>query len=95
MKELHNDKYYFDKGFALQILQDLYDSEINASISWMWDGGIDVKLGGLSWYNQNSAFDDSVTVKTIKEACEWLKEQAFIYYPNSKFTHDYNRGETE
>ena len=27
------------------ILNDLYASEINASISWLWDGGIDVKLG--------------------------------------------------
>jgi len=28
-----------------KILNDLYASEINASISWIWDGGIDVKLG--------------------------------------------------
>jgi hypothetical protein len=28
-----------------EILGDLYASEINASISWLWDGGIDVKLG--------------------------------------------------
>lgn len=25
--------------------QEIYDSEINVSISWFWDGGIDVKLG--------------------------------------------------
>jgi len=28
-----------------EILRALYDSEINASISWLWDGGIDVQLG--------------------------------------------------
>jgi hypothetical protein len=28
-----------------EILQALYDSEINAAISWLWDGGIDVRLG--------------------------------------------------
>jgi hypothetical protein len=27
------------------ILDDLYESEINASISCLWDGGIDVMLG--------------------------------------------------
>jgi len=27
------------------ILQRLYDSEINVCIQWLWDGGIDVKLG--------------------------------------------------
>jgi hypothetical protein len=26
-------------------LQKIYDSEIDVSISWLWDGGIDVKLG--------------------------------------------------
>jgi hypothetical protein len=29
------------------ILDDLHDSEINVAISWLWDGGIDVKLGGI------------------------------------------------
>jgi hypothetical protein len=29
------------------ILDDLYDSEINVAISWLWEGGIDVKLCGI------------------------------------------------
>ena len=29
------------------ILDDLYDSEINPEMSWLWDGGIDVKLAGM------------------------------------------------
>jgi hypothetical protein len=28
-----------------EILGALYKSEINASISWLWDGGIEVQLG--------------------------------------------------
>jgi hypothetical protein len=28
-----------------EILDDLYASEINVEISWLWDGGIDVKVG--------------------------------------------------
>ena len=26
-------------------LQKIYDSEINVRISWLWDGGIDIRLG--------------------------------------------------
>ena len=26
-------------------LQRIYDSEINVRIDWLWDGGIDVRLG--------------------------------------------------
>lgn len=26
-------------------LQKIYDSEINLRISWLWDGGIEVRLG--------------------------------------------------
>ena len=26
-------------------LQKIYDSEINVEVSWLWDGGIEVRLG--------------------------------------------------
>ena len=26
-------------------LQKTYDSEINVEISWLWDGGIDIRIG--------------------------------------------------
>ena len=32
-------------GTLEQELQKIYDSEINLSISWMWDAGFDLKLG--------------------------------------------------
>ena len=32
-------------GTLEQELQKIYDSEINSSISWMWDAGFDLKLG--------------------------------------------------
>jgi hypothetical protein len=32
-------------------LQKIYDSEINFEITWLWDGGVDVKLGhGFTGY---------------------------------------------
>jgi hypothetical protein len=33
-----------DRDLAVE-LQKIYDSEINISMSWMWDGGIRVRLG--------------------------------------------------
>lgn len=71
------------------MLQDLYDSEINARISWNWDGGVDVQLGGLPGYNEDAKYDERDNVKTITEAEEWLKQKAFEYYPYSTFTKKY------
>jgi hypothetical protein len=49
-----------------EILISLYASEINASISWLWDGGIDVKLGdSLNGYKAEGKVD------TFGEAAEW------------------------
>jgi hypothetical protein len=28
-----------------QELQEIYDSEINITVSWLWDGGVDVRMG--------------------------------------------------
>jgi hypothetical protein len=34
-----------NEGMLALELQRIYDSEINIRISWLWDGGIDVRLG--------------------------------------------------
>ena len=70
-----------------QILADLYDSEINASISWFWDGGIDVALGDE--LNGYVAHDQ---LKTLAEAAEWLRAKAVEHYPDSEFTRKHARG---
>ena len=58
------------------ILNDLYASEINASISWLWDGGIDVKLGDpLNGYKAEGK------VNTFAEAAAWLRDQACTQLP--------------
>jgi hypothetical protein len=66
------------------ILDDLYESEINASISWFWDNRIDVKLGDpLNGY----AAEDKVS--TLAEAAAWLRDQACQHYPDSEFARKY------
>jgi hypothetical protein len=66
------------------ILQALYDSEINASISWLWDGGIDVKLG-----DELTGYDAEGQVSTFAEATAWFRGQACRHYPDSGFARKY------
>jgi hypothetical protein len=51
-----------------EILRALYDSEINASISWLWDGGIDVQLG-----DELNGYKAEGKVSTFAEATAWLE----------------------
>ena len=55
-------------GTLEQELQKIYDSEINLSISWMWDAGFDLKLGM------------SLAASWRKDKCGVRR----IYFPGSK-----------
>ena len=74
-----------DKPMNLEeILQALYDSEINDSISWLWDGGIDVALG-----DELNGYIADGQVSTFAEATAWLRDQACKHYPDSGFARKY------
>jgi hypothetical protein len=64
------------------ILDDLYASEISASISWVWDTGFYVTLG-------SPIFAEKPSAASIREAVEWLRDQALDYYPESDFARKY------
>jgi hypothetical protein len=64
------------------ILNDLYESEINASISWIWDGGFYAVLGSPK-QAEGWAFP------TIGAAVAWLRDQACAHYPDSEFARKY------
>jgi hypothetical protein len=66
------------------ILDDLYASEINVDISWLWDGGIDVRLG-----DQLNGYKAEGKVSTMHEAAVWLRGQACKHYPDSGFAGKY------
>ena len=66
------------------ILDDLCASEINASISWLWDGGIVVELG-----DPLNGYDAEGKVSTVAEAALWLRDQACTHYPDSEFARKY------
>lgn len=71
------------------ILQDLYDSEINFSLTCFWDGGFDACLGDLhNGFITHDTFkgDD----RNISQIILWLRDQALINYPDSEFAKKYS-----
>lgn len=64
----------------MSVLQALYDSEINFSISTLWDGGFDVKLG-----DEVSGIKAIANCGSMEAADQWLKDKAIELYPESDF----------
>ena len=74
----------------MSVMEDLYHSEINASITWFWDGGFNVRLGDdlNGWCAESTQYDwDSVEA--------WLKDKAIINFPNSEFAKEYKEKKDE
>lgn len=62
------------------VMEALYDSEINCSVSCFWDNGWDVKLGDpMNGYKAEANF------RYLWEAADWLKTEAMERYPDSQF----------
>lgn len=64
----------------MSILQELYDSEINATIEWFWDGGFDLNLG-----DGMNGFVAKGCALSWAEAEDWLEHEAIKHYPDSVF----------
>ena len=58
-------------------LQRIYDSEINVSISWLWDGGIDVRLG-----DEMNGYLAEESVSSTGDILPWLQESIAHFYPH-------------
>jgi len=61
-------------------LQKIYDSEINVSIFWEWDGGILIKLG-----DEMNGFKEVGGVDKMEDIVPYLKEKIKLHYPNSTY----------
>jgi disulfide oxidoreductase YuzD len=64
------------------ILDQLCESHIAGSISWVWDGGFYATIGEPKRAEKYSA-------ASAGEAIEWLRDQAILHYPDSEFAHQY------
>lgn len=64
----------------MNVLQALYNSEINFELSTFWDGGFEWKLGDAV-----NGFKESGTAETLIGAEVALAEAALRHYPDSIF----------
>ena len=62
------------------VMEALYASEINCSISSFWDGGYEVKLG-----DELNGFKVCESVDTLEDAAIWLGVVARQHYPDSVY----------
>jgi hypothetical protein len=68
----------------MSVMQDLYHSEINVSISTFWDGGYDVKLG-----DESNGFKAEANLDLWGQVGPWLIDAAIKHYPKSLFAKMY------
>ena len=61
-------------------LQRIYDSEINVRIGWLWDGGIDVRLG-----DEMNGYLAEENVASTGDIVPWLQESIAHFYPHSTY----------
>lgn len=66
------------------LLNKLYNSEINVSISSFYDGGFTCKIG-----DEMNGFKAETTSTDLDEIETWLKDKAIELYPNSKFATNF------
>jgi hypothetical protein len=61
-------------------LQRIYENEVNARIGWLWDGGIEVRLG-----DEVNGFLAEETVEFVADIVPWLQETIAHFYPTSSY----------
>ena len=70
-----------------EILQKIYDSEINLSIGWMWDGGIEYAIADLTYLDGEVK---NTGTNNIQEAVIIIADDVKDKYPNSSFAKWWN-----
>lgn len=71
----------------MSVLQDLYHSEINFTVSTFWDGGFDVKLG-----DPRNGFVAQTNCNRWGMVEPWLIAAAIEHFPDSLFARMYRDG---
>ena len=69
------------------ILQDIYDSEINLTISWFWDEGINIVIG-----DNTNGIRKARNFDTIRQALSYLAVAVSEMYPDSDFARKWTNG---
>jgi hypothetical protein len=90
-----------------QVLQALYDSEINVTITWLWDGGFDFAFISYMEFGESGTPADDIEsfikpeprvsespwhhCKKAAELAEAIHRQALAQYPQSGYAKLYGR----
>jgi hypothetical protein len=67
--------------------QKIYDSEINIRICWLWDGGIEVRLG-----DDVNGFLAEENVSCVAGVVPWLQEAIAHFFPTSSYAASLSAG---
>lgn len=73
-----------------ETIQRLYDSEINVTITMLWDGGIEVGL--VSYMESLQDSPETRNVRTAAEIAPTLHQLALRFYPESTYVRKYGGG---
>jgi hypothetical protein len=69
-----------------QVIEQLYDSEINAGLQSDWDGGITVWLGGPADTPGNHCLSSRTFMRSeFDDIALWLDEEARRLFPDSVY----------
>lgn len=76
-----------ERAALLNVLEDLYDSEINCGLSSFWDSGFNVWIGDeANGYAARANVDPHDRDPAwLRNAAAWLRDQACALYPDSEF----------
>ena len=80
-----------DKRSLEETLQALYDSEINVTITMLWDGGVDFAFVS-SMESQDTKPEDWHNVKSFAELADALHKLALMTYRESDYARKYGDG---
>lgn len=73
-----------------EVLERLYDSEINARIDWFWDAGFGANIGDhLNGWPEVPSPNVDLNLHSISDLISLLAWQAWKCYPESEFAKWY------
>jgi hypothetical protein len=67
-------------GTLEQELQKIHDARIGVCITWLWDGGVDVRL-----LAQDGKPVDETQVRTMDEVLPWLRRAIQKHFPSAAY----------
>ena len=72
-----------------QVIEHLYDSEINAGLQSDWDGGITVWLGGPDDTPGNQCLSSRTFMRSeFADIANWLDDEARRLFPDSDYARN-------